>query len=216
LPNIHLHASAGVVTVANKKETIMPTFALYDTLFNFKDIHKVVLNFAEELTDEQLNWKPEGYSTSIGFHLWHLARESDYLKAALLHHYPGLGLGLNDESEIWVSQDLAQKWGFPMEAHETVGTGLSDKVAAGLPIPQKAELLAYLRNSYQALEQFVELLDTKYSTFGSLNEDLTKKIQGVRVNLLVFLTHDCRHLGMMECLKGLQTGFGSATEKRKA
>jgi hypothetical protein len=37
----------------------------------------------------------------------------------------------------------------------------------------------------------------------------------IRRNLLVFLTHDCRHLGMMECLKGLQTGFGSATETRK-
>jgi len=193
----------------------MSNFALYDTLASFKDIHKVVLNFAEELTDEQLNWKPEGYSTSIGFHLWHLARESDYLKVAILHHYPGLELGLENESEIWESQQLAQKWGFPVEAHETVGTGLSDEVAASLPIPQKAELMMYLRNSYEALEQFIELFDTKYINFENLNAELTKKIQGVRVNLLVFLTHDCRHLGMMECLKGLQTGFGSATEQRK-
>jgi len=124
------------------------TPALYDTLFNFKDIHKVVLDFAEELNDEQLKWKPEGYSTSIGFHLWHLARESDYLKAALLHHYSRLALGIEDGSEIWISQNLAQKWGFPVEAHETVGTGLSDEVAANLPIPQKADLLTYLRNSY--------------------------------------------------------------------
>jgi len=206
--------------LAQRKELLMEkitttTPALYDTLFNFKDIHKVVLNFAEELTDEQLKWRPAGYSTSIGFHLWHLARESDYLKAALLHHYSGLALGIEDESEIWASQNLAQKWGFPVEAHETVGTGLSDEVAASLPIPQKADLLIYLRNSYETLEQFIDLLDTKYTTFENLDEGLTKKIQGVRRNLLVFLTHDCRHLGMMECLKGLQTGFGSATEKRK-
>jgi len=192
----------------------MPIRALYDTLFNFKDIHTVVMNFAEELIDEQLNWKPEGYSTSIGFHLWHLARESDYLKAAILKYYPNLGLGLTDESEIWARENLAQKWGFPVEAHETVGTGLSDEVAANLPIPKKAELLVYLRNSYESLEQFIELLDTRYPTFENLDEETTKKIQNVRLNLLVFLTHDCRHLGMMECLKGLQTGFGSATEKR--
>jgi hypothetical protein len=192
----------------------MSTFAPYDTLASFKDIHKVVLNFAEELNDAQLNWKPQGYSTSIGFHLWHLARESDYLKAALLQYYPGLELGLEDDGEIWLSENLAQKWGFPIEAHETVGTGLSDEVAAKLPIPQKAELLKYLRSSYERLEQFIELLDTKYATFENLEEELTKKIQGVRANLVVFLTHDCRHLGMMECLKGLQTGFGSATEKR--
>jgi hypothetical protein len=36
----------------------------------------------------------------------------------------------------------------------------------------------------------------------------------IRLNVLNFLTHDCRHLGMMEVLKGLQTGFGSATETR--
>jgi hypothetical protein len=29
------------------------------------------------------------------------------------------------------------------------------------------------------------------------------------------MLHDGRHLGMMECLKGLLTGFGSATEQRK-
>jgi len=192
----------------------MPTPAFYDTLFHFKDIHKVVLNFAEELTDEQLDWKPAGYSTSIGFHLWHLARESDYLKAAILHHYPGLDLGLEDEGEIWIKEELAQKWGFPVEAHETVGTGLSDDVAANLPIPQKMELMAYLQSSYTAIENFIELFDTRYATFENLDDEITKKIQNVRLNLLVFLTHDCRHRGMMECLKGLQMGFGSATEKR--
>ena len=192
----------------------MSSLAPYDTLYHFKDIHKVVLNLAESLTDEHLNWKPEGYSTSIGFHLWHLARESDYLKAAILQHFPGLELGLEDEGEIWSREGLAKKWGFPVEAHETVGTGLSDEVAASLPIPQKDELLTYLRDSYNAIEEFVEQLDTKYADFDNLDEDLRKKIERIRLNLLVFLTHDCRHLGMMECLKGLQTGFGSATETR--
>lgn len=193
----------------------MSVHAPYDVLHNFKDIHKVVLNFAEELNDEQLNWRPEGYSTSIGFHLWHLARESDYLKAAILKYYPDLDLGFAEEGEIWAREKLAQRWGFPLEAQETVGTGLSDEVAASLPIPKKDELLEYLRNSYETLEIFIEVFDTRYANFDGLDEDLTKKVQNVRLNLLVFLTHDCRHLGMMECLKGLQTGFGSATEQRK-
>src|SRR5512138_1722584 len=104
----------------------MPTSASYDILFHFKDIHKVILDFVEELTDEQLAWKPEGYSTSIGFHLWHLARESDYLKSAIIQYYPGLKLDIANDGEIWANENLAQKWGFPVEAHETVGTGLSD------------------------------------------------------------------------------------------
>ena len=208
----------------------MSLHAPYDVLHNFKDIHKVVLNFAEGLNDEQLNWKPEGYSTSIGFHLWHLARESDYLKAAILRHYPQIGSEFGDGIEIWQKESLAKKWNFPEGTHETVGTGLSDEVAATLPIPQKEELLRYLQASYEAIEKFVESFDTKYSNLENANDELKTSIEMVRLNLLVFLTHDCRHLGMMECLKGLQTphasippfakragqvGFGPATEQRR-
>ena len=193
----------------------MSTPALYDVLHSFKDIHKVVLNLSEDLNDEQLSWKPEGYSTSIGFHLWHLARESDYLKAAILRHYPDFVPEFGDGKEIWERESLAQKWGFPEGLHQTVGTGLSDEVAATLPIPQKDELLGYLRNSYEAIESFVERLDTRFPSFENIDEEQRRKIEMIRLNLLVFLSHDCRHLGMMECLKGLQTGFGSATEKRK-
>lgn len=193
----------------------MSTFALYDVLHSFKDIHRVVLNIADDLNEEQLNWKPQGYSTSIGFHLWHLARESDYLKAAILHHNPQFVPEFGDGKEIWENEALAQKWGFPQGLHQTVGTGLSDDVAATLPIPEKVELLAYLRNAYEAIECFIEQLDTKYPDFENMDAELKKNIEMIRLNLLVFLSHDCRHLGMMECLKGLQTGFGSATEKRK-
>lgn len=193
----------------------MPTSALYDALYTFKDIHTVILNLADDLNDEQLNWKPEGYSTSIGFHLWHLARESDYLKAAILYHNPQFIPEFGDGKEIWEKESLANKWGFPEGLHQTVGTGMSDEDAATLPIPKKDELLGYLRDSYEAIECFIELLDTKYPNFENVDEELRKKIEMARLNLLVFLSHDCRHLGMMECLKGLQTGFGSATEKRK-
>ncbi len=118
-------------------DKIMPTSALYDVLYTFKDIHKVVLNLADDLNDEQPNWKPEGYSTSIGFHLWHLARELDYLKAAILHHYPHIGSEFGDGIEIWQKESLAQKWGFPEGLHETVGTGLSDEVATTFQFPKK-------------------------------------------------------------------------------
>jgi len=193
----------------------MPTPALYDVLYSFKDIHKIIIGLADDMNDEQLNWKPEGYSTSVGFHLWHLARESDYLQAAILQHYPLFREEFGDGLQIWQKESLAWKWGFPDGLQETVGTGLSDEVAGTLPIPKKDELLDYLKRSYEAIESFIELLDQNYSTFENVDEELKQNIEMIRLNLLVFLNHDCRHLGMMECLKGLQTGFGSATEKRK-
>lgn len=96
-----------------------------------------------------------------------------------------------------------------------MGTGLSDEKAQTLPIPKKDELIDYLQCSYEAVENFVALLDERYPNFDNVDDELKKKLENIRVNLLVFLSHDCRHLGMMECLKGLQTGFGSATESRK-
>ena len=78
----------------------MPTPALYNTLHSFKDIHSVVLHLADDLNDEQLNWKPAGYSTSIAFHLWHLARESDMLQAAILYHNPQFVPEFGDGKEI--------------------------------------------------------------------------------------------------------------------
>jgi DinB family protein len=193
----------------------MSTFAQYDVLQSFQEIHRVVINLAGELNAEQLRWKPRGYPTSIGFHLWHLARESDNLKAAILTHYPQLCPEFGEAVEIWQRDALAQRWNFPRGLQETLGSGLSDEAAAALPIPEKEELLDYLHASYKAIEAFVELLDTKYSNFETLDEELKKAVENIRLNLLEYLAHDCRHLGMMECLKGLQTGFGSATEKRK-
>lgn len=193
----------------------MPSHALYDVLAMFKDIHKVVLDFADEIDDDQLRWRPRGYSTSIGFHLWHLARESDFLKAIILERTPQLGTEFGEPQEIWAMENLAQKWGFPTELNATVGTGLSDETAQTLPIPQKEEVVDYLIRSYAAIEQFVQLLDERYPNFDNVDDELRKKLENIRLNLLVFLSHDCRHLGMMECLKGLQTGFGSATEQRK-
>jgi hypothetical protein len=193
----------------------MSTQALYDVIYMFKDIHKVVLEFADSLDEDQLRWRPRGYSTSIGFNLWHLARESDYLKAVILERTPQLGPDFGEAREIWARESLAERWGFPTELNATVGTGLSDEIAATVPIPKKGELVDYLKRSYESLEEFVELLDQRYSTFENVDDDLKRKLENIRLNLLIFLSHDCRHLGMMECLKGLQTGFGSATEQRK-
>jgi hypothetical protein len=192
----------------------MATFAPYDALTLFKDIHKVIFDFADELNEEQLIWRPRGYSTSIGFHLWHLARESDFLRAVILERTPQLGPDFGEAREIWAAENLAARWGFPADLGATVGTGLSDEAAATLPIPPKEELMDYLQRSYTSLEAFIQLLDERYPAFNGLDEDFKKKLQNIRLNLLVFVSHDCRHLGMMETLKGLQTGFGSATEKR--
>lgn len=192
----------------------MPLTALYDVDEPSRDIHRVIIELAESLDDAQIRWLPAGHATSIGFHLWHVARESDYLRSTIVERVPLLGPDFGPPTEIWAREGLAARWGFAPDLATAVGTGLTDEIAASLPIPGRVDLLEYLRRSFGDLEAFVTLLDERHPDPSAAPPELGPRIVNIRRNILGFLTHDCRHLGMMEILKGLQTGFGSATETR--
>ncbi|HVF26362.1 MAG TPA: hypothetical protein VNA23_10760 [Anaerolineales bacterium] len=57
----------------------------------------------------------------------------------------------------------------------------------------------------------IEKFDAQYPASESIEDsELHKKLSDIRWNLYYYLMHHCRHLGMMEALKGLLTGKGSA------
>src|SRR5262245_15771116 len=209
-----MRASRATGTSAHRTEVAVPARAPYDVDSSSREIHRVVIDLVGSLSEDQLRWRPPGYATSIGFHAWHLARESDFLRAAIVERVEQLGPDFGPPSEIWVREGLLERWGFPAEIGTAVGTGLTDEAAASLPIPPRDEVLGYLRRAYDELEAFVALLDERFPVEAEVEETLARRVSNIRLNVLGFLTHDCRHLGMMEVLKGLQTGFGSATETR--
>ena len=115
-------------------------FAAYNIFPIFQLTHKRTLELAASLTEEQIAWKPEGYSNSINFHLWHLARWTDVLQARVASRFPERQSDFGDGQEIWVKENLAQKWGFPDElGYSDAGTGLGDDDANKLPVPHKDE-----------------------------------------------------------------------------
>ena len=188
----------------------MDSYVPYNTLRAYKVNHKLILGLAESLGDEQMLWKPAGYNNSIAFNLWHIARWSDNLIAEVLKEYPDLDLDLGEATEIWEQESLAKKWGLPPVLYPG-GTGLSDEAADGLIFPVKEEMLAYLRKTFSRTEEFIEKFDARYPGSESItDEELHKAITDIRWNLYYYLMHHCRHLGMMEALKGLLTGKGSA------
>ena len=182
----------------------------YDTLRAYKVNHKLILKLAESLSDEQMLWKPAGYNNSIAFNLWHIARWSDNLIAEILKEFPDLGVDIGDPREIWEQESMAEKWGLPPVLYPG-GTGLSDEEVDGLTFPSKEEMLAYLRQTFLRTEEFIERFDNQLPGSGpAADEELHKKLTDIRWNLYYYLMHHCRHLGMMEALKGLLTGKGSA------
>jgi hypothetical protein len=188
----------------------MDTYASYDTLRAYKRNHKLILDLTEALNDEQLLWKPDGYSNSIGFNLWHIARWSDNLIAEVLKEFPELDIDMGDAREIWEQESLGEKWGLSPVLYPG-GTGLSDEAADGLNFPSKDEMISYLQKTFQRTEDFIEKFDSRHHPFHRVeDEELLKKLSDIRWNLYYYLMHHCRHLGMMEALKGLLTGRGSA------
>jgi hypothetical protein len=72
-------------------------------------------------------------------------------------------------------------------------------------------MIAYLRKTFLCTEAFIEKFDARYPGSEPIAEEaLQKMLTDIRWNLYYYLMHHCRHLDMMEALKGLLTGKGSA------
>jgi hypothetical protein len=178
--------------------------------------HALSLAVAEEASEEQLHWRPRPDGHSLAFHLWHMARWADHLQASLHGMTPELGQRLGAGAEIWTTAGIAQQWGLDTSAlgYSQTGMLMSDAAAGQLRFPAKEQLLDYMRQVFEAAERAVQALDEEQFYATEQPQPLTEGIwkEGPVGNvILVHLTHDNRHLGMIECLRGLQLGSGTAT-----
>ena len=157
-----------------------------------------ILALVADLDDGQLGWRPTDRAHSIGFTLWHIARADDNVLA-----------DLTGRAELeWQRGGYAARWGHPERG---TGTGWDDERAAALPLPPKDELLGYVRRVFDGLDAAVVAIDA-----ASVARPVTKSrfigADSTMVEVVfVCVTHENRHLGEMEYIKGLLRLRGSAT-----
>ena len=161
--------------------------------------HRHLLDAAEKSSEEDLAWHPSPTSPSIAFHLWHAGRWADRWAGAVTR-----------KPQRWHREGLTTKWQFPAEqgAGDT-GMELPDDEAAQLPFPTRDQLTTYLRGAFSDLEQAVGALDDE--TILADAEDLLGATAPIEDSLIRHLSHVSRHLGMIEALRGLRGGHGTAT-----
>lgn len=169
----------------------------------YRNAHENLLTLVESLTDEQIGWTPNETTPSIGFHVWHLARWADYLQEIL----NGRG------SQLWEKEELATHWNIETKSlgYAQTGMGMDDRTAVTLQIPRKELLLDYARRTFAVAERAVEgITDSEFYKIHEVFHGENWREGHIGPIIATWMTHDNRHLGMIECLVGVQGVHGSA------
>ena len=171
------------------------------TAHALQKVYRWVREAVADLSEEQLRWQAGVTAPSIRFHLFHIARWADDL-----HQFLTCA-----EQQLWHAEGIAAAWGIDPA---TLGLGesgamISDEVAAAIPFPEKAALFAYCEPILAQIEAV--LADVTDETIDRLVTDADGETFPAREAIVGQLSHTARHLGMIECLKGVQGLHGTAT-----
>ena len=171
------------------------------TAFRMQEGYRWVREVVADLSEEQLRWQPNPTTPTIRFHLFHVARWADHLHQLLT----------GAERQAWHAEEVAARWGLDPVAlgFGESGAMVEDEVAMALPLPERDTLLTYC-------DRVLAAADHALGTIG--DEEIRQSVtdaggQSLRLDEAIAdqLSHTARHLGMIECLRGMQGLQGTAT-----
>jgi hypothetical protein len=88
------------------------------------------------------------------------------------------------------------------------GTEMSDEAAEEMRFPVQQEVVGYARLAYGYADEAIALIpDDQLLALPKVEPDGDTKLD----NVLTYLEHLSRHLGMIESIRGLQRSVGSST-----
>lgn len=180
--------------------------SLTDTLLrSYRLAHERLLTTAEALSPEQFIWSAGPSLHSVAWHLWHAGRWDDVF-ASYLHK----ALGQDPRTQAWERETLADRWslGTGSLGRRDTGTEMSDKAAEEIRFPAQTEVVGYARLAFAYAEEAISLIqDDQLLAAPKVDPDGDTKLD----NVLIYLEHLSRHLGMIEAIRGLEGSVGSST-----
>jgi hypothetical protein len=183
----------------------------------FNKTNHMMLGFLKKLTNEQLHFRLHAEHHPIAFHAWHVGRWTDHFQASVPGMTHELSRRLPPGAQIWETEGVAEHWGFNSADLGFASTGMNmpDELALRLQFPPKDILLEYVERAFTLAQKAVAAIDDVQFQTAEEFQPLTSGIWGestVGDAVIAHLTHNNRHLGMMECLLGLQGQSGTATQ----
>ena len=100
-------------------------------------LHDGYIAALDDLDDDQLNWRYDDHSVSVGFHAWHYIRTKDNIVNFVCQ---------DRKPPVWLRQGLNETWNFPRVAQ---GTDMERSEAQGLRIPSTADLIGYFNDVHE-------------------------------------------------------------------
>jgi uncharacterized damage-inducible protein DinB len=176
---------------------------------NYAIAHARVLDVVDDLSADQFARSLHPSVHSIGWQVWHIARWDDRFAEILMEKFPEVGRG-GARRQVWTSESLAEVWGLPvgkMGVRDT-GTSMDDEAAEGMKLPAKSEVVDYARRVFAVIDELTASLPDDI-LLTALPGDPDRDSTGQ--NLIIYMEHASRHLGMIEAMKGQLGLTGSAT-----
>jgi hypothetical protein len=188
----------------------VPGNALSLLVKNYAIAHGRVIESAER-TDEGSFANSVGTRVhSVAWQVWHIARWDDRFAEVLIEKTPGLAGQFGRPDQIWTAESLAKRWGLPVGqmGRRDTGTEMDDESADALQLPAKAEVVEYAGRVFARLQTVLKAMPDA-GVFAVMPDDPDGDTYAD--NIMIYLDHVQRHLGMIEALLGLQGTPGTAT-----
>jgi len=178
---------------------VAPQRSLGETLLRSYELaHERLLTAAAALSPEQFSWSAGPSLHSVAWQLWHAARWDDVF-ASYLHK----ALAKDPRAQVWEREALADRWSLGSGAlgRRDTGTEMSDEAAEEIRFPDQKEVVGYARTAFAYAEEAITLVpDDQLLAAPKVDPDGDTKLD----NVLIYLEHLSRHLGMIEAIRGLQ------------
>lgn len=143
----------------------------------------------KDLTADQVNWLPDGKTTSIGFNAWHIMRTSDNIVNFVFQER---------KPPLWQRGGYVERMGLPPVAQ---GTGMGLEEARALTIGNVAVLREYGRSVGEEVIAFLKQVPLADLDAVQMVKPLGEMPKW-RVVRQVMMTHGFMHLGEINLIKG--------------
>ncbi len=154
---------------------------------------KDLLSVINDLTPEEVAWRPAGEANSIGFILWHMARVED----------AWVQRPIQGKKHLWVSDGWAVKFGMP-EDQRDMGHGYTVQQLDAFKTPSLDLLMGYSDAVRKATLAFLETWDPVKDNRDVKAAYGTITVKDVFATLIWELN---QHGGQVAYVKGLKRGL---------